>query len=74
MTVAELIERLKELPPDMLVVKYRDNMNGTWYWESMDGYLLQEVLVVASDSGLDVGTYYEPRKNEKRPIIEAVEI
>lgn len=73
MTVAELIERLKQYPQDTLVLKYRDNGNGTWFWESLDGLWFQQVDVVASDSPHD-SAYYEPRQNETREIIEAIEI
>jgi hypothetical protein len=64
MTVGELIDRLKEMDPNLLVLKYQPNSES---WVSMDGWWPQVVTV----EHLSEGRYVEARF---RASIEALEI
>lgn len=73
MTVSDLIRRLQEFPPDLLVLKYRDHGNGSYHWDTMDGHWFNTVEVVPPEGYLDNGRYYEPRELDDRPTVEALE-
>lgn len=63
MTISELIERLKEFPPDMPVVKrIRHDARATW--ATMDGCWFQTVEIVRVDNPACMEPYYrEPSRS-----------
>ena len=75
MTIADLIEALKQFPQDTLVLKYRDHGNGAYHWDTMDGHWFQLVDVVPEESGgvYAYGRYHKARSNEDGAI-EALEL
>lgn len=70
MTIKEFIDKLSELPPDMVVLSRRTGSFNNPYWGSMDTWRpdICTVRVVPSDYGL----YRKPLRDE--PAITALEL
>ena len=66
MTVAELIEALKQLPPDTLVLKHNARHDE---WRDISTWWQYVCVVEQSD-----GIYVEPKHGDERMPIEALEI
>ena len=66
MTVAELIEALKQLPPDTLVLKHNARHDE---WRDVSTWWQYVYVVQQMD-----GVYVEPRYSDERMPIEALEI
>jgi hypothetical protein len=76
MTVKELIDQLRQFPPDMLVIKSR---RGEYVprWDTMDGHWWQEVEVVRGETPVNGVYYREPFRGEEEEgtnIITALEL
>ena len=74
MTVAELIERLQEMEPELRVVQRRGEGGGRYTYRSMDGWCPQRLELVIDEHPLNAGFYFEPGHNDDRERFEALEL